>query len=231
MLTSEVDPRTGEPIPLRPETALDLAREEVIRLRKEGLLAGRAITFDAATDWTIMAWDAFRAEEFPFDEARKLALALGLEMEDLLGPLKLVAKKGNYVVLQRPAQRRKKGIVDPDAAIFPHLIDAVHTAMDVYAEDGPGACDVFLQIAASSATPLSRPCFRPSLTPSRAPASRASSFDPRPTSSTACAWPSTPTNSLLHLRRNRSSHWPGQGGLFEADGGWESGDEDESEEE
>lgn len=145
VLTSEVNPATGEPIPLRPETALDLAREEVIRLRKEGLLAGRAITFDAATDWTIMAWDAFQAEEFPFDEARKLALALGLEMEDLLGPLKLVAKKGNYVVLQRPEQRRKKGMVDPDAAFFPHLIDAAHTAMLIYAEDGSGACDVFLQ--------------------------------------------------------------------------------------
>ncbi|MCB0053743.1 MAG: hypothetical protein KDE24_29835, partial [Caldilinea sp.] len=65
----------------------------------------RAITFDAVTDWYLMAWDAFQAEEFPFDEARKLALALGLEMADLLGPLKLVAKKSQSVVLQRPEQR------------------------------------------------------------------------------------------------------------------------------
>ncbi|MCW5844559.1 MAG: DUF1156 domain-containing protein, partial [Caldilinea sp.] len=145
VLTSEVDPRSGEPIPLRPEIALDLAREEVIRLRKEGLLAGRAITFDAVTDWYLMAWDAFQAEEFPFDEARKLALALGLEMADLLGPLKLVAKKSQSVVLQRPEQRRKKGMVDPEAALFAHTIDAVHTAMLIYTEDGAGACDVFLQ--------------------------------------------------------------------------------------
>lgn len=145
VLTSAVDPKSGEPIPLRPELALDLAREEVVRLRKEGLLAGRAITFDAVTDWYLMAWDAFQAEEFPFDEARKLALALGLEMADLLGPLKLVAKKSQSVVLQRPEQRRKKGLVDPDAAVFAHAIDAVHTAMLLYAEDGAGACDVFLQ--------------------------------------------------------------------------------------
>lgn len=145
VLTSEVDPKTGEPLHLRPETALDLAREEVVRLRKEGLLAGKAIEFDPVTDWYLMAWDAFAAEEFPYDEARKLAIALGLEMDDLLGNKKLVAKKGQYVVIQQPKQRRKKGMVDPDAPHFEHLIDALHTAMLIYEEDGAGACDVFLQ--------------------------------------------------------------------------------------
>jgi adenine-specific DNA methylase len=145
VLTSEIDPKTGEPKSLRPETALDLAREEVIRLRKEGLLAGKAIEFDPVTDWYVMAWDAFQAEEFPYDEARKLAIALGLEMDDLLGRKKLVTKKGQYVVIQKPGQRRKKGMVDPDAALFEHRIDALHTAMLIYQEDGAGACDVFLQ--------------------------------------------------------------------------------------
>ena len=145
VLTSEVNPKTGEPLPLRPETALDLAREEVVRLRKEGLLAGKAIEFDPVTDWYLMAWDAFAAEQFPYDEARKLAIALGLEMDDLMKSKKLVAKKGQYVVIQQPKQRRKKGMVDPDAAHFEHLIDALHTAMLIYEEDGAGACDVFLQ--------------------------------------------------------------------------------------
>ncbi|GAB4161476.1 MAG: hypothetical protein Fur0021_34630 [Candidatus Promineifilaceae bacterium] len=145
VLTSEIDLKTGEPKPLRPETALDLAREEVVRLRKEGLLAGKAIEFDPVTDWYIMAWDAFQAEEFPYDEARKLAIALGLEMDDLLGRKKLVTKKGQYVVLQKPKQRRKKGMVDSDASLFEHHIDALHTAMLIYEEDGAGACDVFLQ--------------------------------------------------------------------------------------
>jgi putative DNA methylase len=149
VLTSEVDPTTGQPKALRPETALDLAREEVVRLRKEGLLAGRrggAIEFDPVTDWYLMAWDAFQAEEFPFDEARKLAIALGLEVQDdLMNTKRLVRKKGQYVVLQQPIERRKKGMVDPEMAFFEHLIDALHTAMLIYAEDGAGACDVFLQ--------------------------------------------------------------------------------------
>ena len=145
VLTSEIDPKTGEPKPLRPETALDLAREEVARLRKEGLLAGRAIEFDPYTDWYLLAWDIFKAEQFPFDEARKLAIALGVEMDDVMKRKRLVIKKGEYVVLQGPQQRRKRGMVDPDAAIFEHHIDALHTAMLIYQEDGAGACDVFLQ--------------------------------------------------------------------------------------
>jgi adenine-specific DNA methylase len=145
VLTSEIDPKTGQPKPLRPDTALDLAREEVIRLRKEGLLEGRNVQFDPVTDWYVMAWDAFAAEEFPYDEGRKLAIALGLEMDSTMMTTKrIAAKKGAYVAMQQPAQRRKKGMVDPDLLSFSHWIDAVHTAMLVYDEDGPGACDVFL---------------------------------------------------------------------------------------
>ena len=53
--------------------------------------------------------------------------------------------KGEYVVMQTPVQRRRKGVVDDEAETFEHLIDAVHTAMMVYEEDGAGACDVFLR--------------------------------------------------------------------------------------
>ncbi len=42
---------------------------EVINLRKQGLLLGRSVEFDPLTDWYLMAWDAFRAQEFPADEA------------------------------------------------------------------------------------------------------------------------------------------------------------------
>ena len=203
----------------------------MIRLRKEGLLAGRAITFDAATDWTVMAWDAFRAEEFPFDEACKLALALGLEMEDLLGPLKLVAKKGNYVVLQRPAQRRKKGMVDPDAAIFPHLIDAVHTAMDVYDEDGPGACDVFLQNRGLKRDATFKAVLQALI--NAIPRTRVKGKFVRPEADVLDRMRLAFYADELTAPPEEEPVLPlaQQGGLFEADGEWEAGDEDESEEE
>lgn len=149
VLTSDVDPKTGQPKPLRPELALDLAREEVVRLRKQGLLMGREVSFDPVTDWYLMAWDAFGAEQFPYDEARKLAIALGIDLDkELMQHKRIAAKKGEYIVLQTPVQRRKKGMVDDDLTSFPCWIDALHTAMMVYTEDGAGACDVFLQKSA-----------------------------------------------------------------------------------
>ena len=157
VLTSETDPKTGLPRTLRPETALDLAREEVVRLRKEGLLrvtgsgfrvpgSSSVVEFDAVTDWYLMAWDAFGAEQFPYDEARKLAIALGMDLDKtIMAGKRLAAKKGEFIVLQTPVQRRRKGVVDDEVMLFECWIDAAHTAMMVYTEDGAGACDVFLR--------------------------------------------------------------------------------------
>ena len=146
VLTSEVDPKTGQPKPLRPETALDLAREEVIRLRKQGLLLGQDIQFDPPTDWYLMAWDAFAAEQFPFDEARKLAIVLDVDLDKTIkGSKRMLRKKGKFVILQKPVERRKKGMVDEEIDSFEHWIDAAHTAMMIYEEDGAGACDFFLR--------------------------------------------------------------------------------------
>ena len=145
VLTHEVDERTGQPKPLRPEAALDLARREVIALRKRGLLGGREVQFDPATDWYLMAWDAFRAAEFPADEARKLAIALGLEVEHDLVARRVISKKGSDVVLLEPKQRRGRGKADPEAQAFDTWLDAVHTALLVYEEDGAQACEEFLK--------------------------------------------------------------------------------------
>ncbi|MBM4466926.1 MAG: DUF1156 domain-containing protein [Chloroflexi bacterium] len=146
VLTSQVDEKTGQAVPLRPETALDLAREEVIALRKRGLLLGREIQFDPVTDWYLMAWDAFKAEEFPADEARKLAMILGLDIEDdLVRRKRVISKKGSFVVLQKPQLRRRKGLADPEAVVFDTLLDAAHAAMLLYQEDGALACETFLK--------------------------------------------------------------------------------------
>lgn len=145
VLTAEVDEKTGEPKPLRPEVALDLAREEVVGLRKQGLLLGRQVQFDPYTDWYLMAWDAFRAESFPADEARKLAIALGLDLEsEVISGKRLVTKKGSDVVLLQPGRRRGDGRVDPDGETFDTWIDAAHTAMLLYKEDGAAAARAFL---------------------------------------------------------------------------------------
>ena len=55
-----------------------------------------------------------------------------------------MAKKSGTVVLCKPTDRRKKNMVDPDAESFPHLIDALHTAMMLYDAEGSKACQVFV---------------------------------------------------------------------------------------
>lgn len=145
VLTGEADPETGELRRLDPEEALRVAREEVVAFRKQSLL-GREVRFDPVTDWYLVAWDAFRAVSFPADEARKLALALGLDLEsELVRTHRLLAKKQDTVSLLTPAERRGRGRVDPEATGFRTLIDAAHTAMFVFAEDGSPAAGRFLR--------------------------------------------------------------------------------------
>jgi adenine-specific DNA methylase len=146
VLTSEVDPKTNKPKTLRPEAALEIAREEVVSLRKKGLLLGREVRFDPVTDWYLLAWDAFRAEQFPGDEARKLCLALDVDLEDTVVKSKrLVTKKGKNVTLQQPKGRRKLGMVDPDVEVFDCMLDAAHTAMLIFDEDGARNCERWLR--------------------------------------------------------------------------------------
>lgn len=139
VLTSEMDPKTGEPRPLRPEEALKLAREEVASLRRRGLLLGRQIEFDPVTDWYVLAWDAFGAEA-PFDDARKLGLALGVDVQADLLPLRIVTKKGgkkdSTIVIQSPRLRRKPGLADPEQDTYGRLVDAAHALMLVVLDDG-----------------------------------------------------------------------------------------------
>lgn len=145
VLTSEVDENTGKEKPLRPEKALDLAREEVVALRKQWLLLGRNVQFDPPTDWYLMAWDSFKAAEFPSDEARKLALALGLDLDrEVISAKGLAKKKASSVVIEEPWKRRRRGMVDPDLSIFDSPLDAVHTAMLLYHEEGAPSCLAFM---------------------------------------------------------------------------------------
>lgn len=143
VLTSEVNPNTGQPVELKPEDALSLAREEVADFRLRGLALGRSVEFDPVTDWYLLAWDAFRAVQFPYDEARKLAFASGIEIE-ALRRIRLVIKKAGSVVLQEPKERRPK-FADPEGDSFERLIDSAHALMNAWREDGIVGAEAFLK--------------------------------------------------------------------------------------
>lgn len=142
--TGELD-ADGNPQVLRPDAALDLAREEVARLKKRGLLGGRDVEFDRVTDWYLLAWSDFAAAEFPYDEARKLSIATHLELDDLSRQHGLIRAASGNVTLLTPAQRRTARSLDPDAATWPTMIDALHALMLTYDEEGLPAARAWLE--------------------------------------------------------------------------------------
>lgn len=134
---------------LRPEDALNLAREEVVELRRARLV-GKAAKVDDITDFVLLAWDIFGAREFPFDTARLLALAVGgMDVEDL-ARAKVVSKKAGVVGLLEPKERLRREAdsespgVRPEASSFDYMIDAVDTALYIAEVDGMQAAKRFL---------------------------------------------------------------------------------------
>ena len=126
---------------LYPEEALDVARDEVVRLMTNRLV-GREVSFDPYTDFVLIAWSVFGARTFPFDDARRLALATGgLDIDDLKAAKLLTAKSGN-VTLTEPTGRLAHGDgpgVKRDRRHFERLIDAVHTMCYITHHDDAAA--------------------------------------------------------------------------------------------
>ena len=126
---------------LYPEEALDVARDEVVRLMTTRLV-GREVSFDAYTDFVLIAWSVFGARTFPFDDARRLALATGGLGIDNLQQVKLLTAKSGKVTLTEPTGRLAHGDgpgVKRDRRHFERLIDAVHTMCYIVHHDGAAA--------------------------------------------------------------------------------------------
>lgn len=138
--SSEAD-ESGKARLLRPEEALGAAREEVVRMRRLALV-GRPVEFDPLTDFVLLAWSTFQAVTFPYDEARRLALAVGGLDVDALVAARIVVTKGGTVSLCAPGERlRRRGDdkpgVRPDVESFTGpVVDAVHTVLYVAEQDG-----------------------------------------------------------------------------------------------
>jgi len=120
-------PEEWDPYEVLPEDALDSARREVKRWRLEQLTHRKAkAELDARTSWFVLAWDAFQAPVFPYDEALRLARAVGVDLDkDIVNSL--CAKKGSDLVLWDSAQRAAKGALGP-ADGSRGMIDALHHA-------------------------------------------------------------------------------------------------------
>lgn len=122
---AELFEEAWDPYAVTPEDALDAARREVKNWRLEQLTQKRAnADLDPATAWFVLAWDAFAAPVFPYDEALRLARATGIDLErDVVG--RLAAKKASDLVLWDASTRAAKGALGPDDGSRA-MLDAIH---------------------------------------------------------------------------------------------------------
>ena len=119
-----------DPYAVTPEDALDVARREVKRWRLERLTHLKTnADLDPATAFFVLAWDTFRAPVFDYDEALRLARAVGVDLDrDLTG--RLAHKSGSNLMLWDSVRRAATGSLGP-ADGSRSMIDALHHAASV----------------------------------------------------------------------------------------------------
>jgi putative DNA methylase len=98
-----------DPYAVTPEHALDAARREVKEWRMERLIQmDRRSDLDSLTEWFTLAWDAFQAPQFPYDEALRLARVVGVDLDrDIINHV--AEKRASNVIIWDSATRAAKG--------------------------------------------------------------------------------------------------------------------------
>jgi adenine-specific DNA methylase len=127
---------SGEEV--RPELAFAEARIAIANYRFRKLVQSDTAGFDSLTQWYLLAWDAFKAREFPFDEARQLALAIGgFNLTDLAKTHKLLDSTSGTCQLLTPQQRLKKRAFSVNEQEFSarYLVDGLHAILAIYQEE------------------------------------------------------------------------------------------------
>ncbi|MBD2166415.1 DUF1156 domain-containing protein [Calothrix membranacea FACHB-236] len=126
--------------PVEPKAAFEEVRQAIVEYRLQNLLEGKDFNgIDPLTQWYLLAWDTFEAREFPFDEARQLALAVGgFDVSDLVKKHKLLDSGSGSCKLLTPEQRLKKrafSVIDTEFSAR-YLVDGLHAIITLYQEEG-----------------------------------------------------------------------------------------------
>jgi adenine-specific DNA methylase len=133
---------------VHPQIALDEARAAVRDYFIDRYLNEGVRDIDPKSEWYILSWLVFEAQRFPYDEARRLAIGVGEDLDELKKTHRMWRKKSGDVLL-RPHGDRVQDVnkdrdsrsgrkpVDPDALSFATALDKVHAAIHLY--DAKGA--------------------------------------------------------------------------------------------
>ncbi|MCH9014633.1 MAG: CotH kinase family protein, partial [Gemmatimonadetes bacterium] len=126
-----------DPYAVRPEDALMAARTAVKDWRLAQITTvKRQAHLDPVTEFFVLAWDAFRAVQFPADEALKLSRVVGISFDGELRN-RILEVKGGDVILWDSALRAQKGSLG--SADGHLMLDALHQAARLGREQNTGA--------------------------------------------------------------------------------------------
>ena len=144
-----------DPYAVTPEDALDAARREVKQIRFEQLGQKRGHgELDPLTSFFVLAWDSFDAPVFPYDEALRLARAVGVDLDtEVVGVL--AEKNGSDLRLWDSARRAAKGTLGA-ANGSRAMLDALHHAAHAARRKTLAAAKEALELAGLLADPAFR---------------------------------------------------------------------------
>ena len=210
-----------DPYAVTPEDALEAARREVKRWRLDQLTHLKANEeLDPLTSFFVLAWDAFRAPVFPYDEALRLARAVGVDLDtQVVGVLGREEIQRSGAVGQRPPRRQGRARADGwlprhDRRRPPRRASRPHPHPSGGAGD---AGEIRMSTRSPPSSPLWKRCWRCCRSANPSPASRWRAISPRPGATskpwkTCAGWPSpnrwTSRSSLNCGRRTKPHDHP-----------------------
>lgn len=122
---------------VRAEEAIEAARRVVIEFTLQDIIKGKSYNIDPVSKFYLIAWHFFKARTFPFDEARRLALSIGINIDELKTGYKILNKKSGDVYLILPKEREKSGTISVDNPNDKGiLVNATHIAILAYEQGG-----------------------------------------------------------------------------------------------
>ena len=149
---SRVRKLTGEDVSVA--ELLDLVQEMVADYALRQVLNGRYQlgAVDAPTRFYVMYRWSYNKQKLPFDDARRLAQALGAEVDDLIGRYRIVKKRGSTVTAPDASGRvddEHLGEPARDGSAAP-VIDVLHRALRIWQGGDRQALVDFLETHAVS---------------------------------------------------------------------------------
>src|SRR3989339_188771 len=125
---------------------LDIVRQIVTDYSLHQILHdGTLANIDDATRFYVLWRWSYADADVPFDDARKLAQALGSEPDELLSKKGLLTKKGDKVNMLEPWERKDEHLGEPKNGIPAPMIDVIHKACILWEKGNKKALTDFIE--------------------------------------------------------------------------------------